>query len=68
MDLKVTMLSETRQTKIDKHCVILLICGMYKTNRHTKNKINEQAKSKKNKYVDSENRVVVTEGKWGQIE
>ena len=51
------MLSEISQMEKDKYHMISLICGICKTN-----KINEQTKSNKTKYVDTENKVVVTSG------
>jgi|SRR5574337_642844 len=55
MDFESAVLSEVSQKEKDKHCTISLICGLLKTN-----KISEEIKPNKNKYVDTENRAVVS--------
>ena len=55
MDFESAMLSEISQKEKDKYCTISLIRGLLKTN-----KISEEIKPNKNKYVDTGSREVVT--------
>ena len=55
MHFESAMLSEISQKEKDKYCTISLIRGLLKTN-----KISEEIKPNKNKYVDTENRAVVS--------
>ena len=55
MDFESVMLSEISQKEKDKYCTISLIRGLLKTN-----KVSEEIKPNKNKYVDTENRAVVS--------
>ena len=45
MDLEDIMLSEISQTEKDKYHMISLMCGIQRTNKKTKDKINEQTKT-----------------------
>ena len=52
MDLGNIMLSEISQTEKDKHCMLSLICGIWK--------INQWIQQKGNRLRDTENKLVVT--------
>lgn len=66
------MLKEMSQTEKDKHCMISLVCGTKKktqktTNKQTPNKPKTKDKQNKRptKLLDTENRLVVGEQRWG---
>ena len=53
IDFEGIMLSEISQIEKDKYHMISLMCGIQRTNKKTKDKINEHTKPNQNKHLDN---------------